>query len=232
MKKTVPSTLLPLTILLTIVAIGRAAIAQSHRSPTSESEAVTLNVQILPTSDGINGTGLFAEKYPKVIDVKDAAAFADRIAAYGAAYRVWIAPKGWTGSAVVGGDGSTLVTLGPVGGSSKSGPRLRYVDSGGCAGCALSDAAPYFPSAMKKWKELFGYETPEVLPRGIKLIRISPTLAMYALPEANDLLGGGAVYFIPPDEDFFARAEFFLPDTDGKLLKFLVDTVVSQEKWK
>lgn len=232
MKRTAKSSLPPLIALFTILVSGSAVATLSHRSPTRESDAITLTVQILPTSHGINGTGLFAEKYPKVIEVKDAAPFADRIAAYGAAYHVWIAPKGWTGSAVVGADASTLVTLYPANGSAKSGPRLRYVDSGGCAGCALGEASPYFPSAKQAWKESFEGETPDARPRGIKLIRVSPTLAMYALPEANDLLCRGAVYFMPPNEDFFARVEFFLPDTDAKLLKFLVDTAVSQQKWK
>lgn len=231
MKRTVQSTLLPLVALFTILLSGSAVAALSHGRSTGESDAVTLTVQILPTSDGTDGRGLYTERYPKTIDVKDAAAFADRIAAYGAAYRVWIAPKGWTGSAVVGGDGSTLVTLGPVSGSAKSGPRFRYEDSGGCAGCALEDAAPYFPSAMKKWKELFGYETPEVLPRGIKLIRVSPTLTVYTVPGGNGLLSRGAAYFMLSDE-YSAKVEFYLPRTDAKLAEFLVDTAVSQQKWK
>lgn len=233
MKRTAKSSLPPLIALFTILVSGSAVATLSHRSPTRESDAVTLTVQILPTSDGINRTGLFAEKYPKVIEVKDAAAFADRIAAYGAAYHVWIAPKGWTGSAAIGADASTLVTLYPVSGSAKSGPRFRYENAGGCAGCALQEAAPYFQNAMQDWKRSFGdVGPPHALPRDTKLIPVSSTLVMYSLPDGNGLLGRGAAYFVPPSEYIFERAEFRLPDTDAKLLKFLVNTAVSQQKWK
>lgn len=225
------SSVLSLITLFTILICGGSAVALSYGT-SAESSPVILTVHVLPTSDGLSGSGLFAEKYPKIVEVKNAAAFADRIAAYGAAYRVWIAPKGWTGSAAIGADGSTLVSLYPASGSAKSGPRFRYLDEGGCAGCALHDAAPYFPSAMQAWKNFFGYETPEVLPRGTKLVRLSPTLVMYVLPGGDRLLGHGAAYFIPPNEDFFAQAEFFLPHADQKLLTFLVKTVVIEQGWK
>lgn len=196
-----------------------------------ESSTVTLAVNVLTTSDEVNGTGLHLDKYQKTIRVEGAAGFADRIAAYGAAYRLWVAPKGWTGSAAVAFDGRTVVNLYPPNGSAKSGPRFLYEDSGGCAGCALAGAAPYFPSARLELKRMFESDTVP-LPRGTELVPVSSSLVMYLLPDGNKLLGRGAAYFTPPNEDFFARYEFFLPGTDAKLLKFLVDTAVSQQKWK
>lgn len=47
------------------------------------------------------GDGRYADRYPKTIRVEAAAAISNRISAYGAAYRVCIAPKGWTGTAVL-----------------------------------------------------------------------------------------------------------------------------------
>ena len=85
---------------------------------------------------------------------------------------------------------------------------------------------------MQKWKEMFGYETREKLPRGIRLVRLSSTLVSYSLPEREGLLGRGAAYFIPPNEYFFARGDFVLPRTDEKLLDFLVCTLVRQQNWK
>lgn len=202
-----------------------------YGTPTN-SATVTLAVHILPTADGGSGSGLFADRYPKIIEVKDVAAFADHIAAYGVAYHVWIAPKGCTGSAVVGADGSTVVKLYPVNGSAESGPRFRYDDTGGCAGCALDEAAPYFPRAMQAWKKSDGSLGPaDTLPRGLKLIPISSTLAMYTLPSRENLAGRGAAYFIPSNE-YFARGDFFLPRPDAKLLDFLVRTLVNKRNWK
>jgi uncharacterized protein DUF4850 len=223
-----------LLILLAGIWISIIFASLSSRASSEKRSAVTLTVYALPTSDGASGkTGAFADRYPKTIEIKDSALFTGRIAAYGAAYRVWIAPKGWTGSADVGGDGSTVVKLHPVRGSSASGPRFYYQDTGGCAGCALSDAAPYFPSAMQKWEEMFGYETPEKLPRGIRLVRLSSTLVSYSLPKREGLLGRGAAYFIPPNEYFFAaRGDFVLPRTGEKLLDFLVRTLIRQQNWK
>lgn len=217
---------------LALIVLGSLSAALVTALSGKESQTVTLTVNVLPTSDEVNGTGLHADRYPKTVRVESTAGFADRIAAYGAAYRVWIAPKGWIGSSTVAFDGRTAVNLYPPDGSAKSGPRFLYEDSGGCAGCALTGAAPYFPKAMEDLKKSFGTDTVETLPHDTKLVSVSPSLVMYSLPGRDGLLGSGAAYFLPPNEYFFARAEFFLPDIDAKLLKVLVDAAVSQQKWK
>jgi len=225
----------PPALLILLAGILTSGIFANLSGGASREErlAVTLSVHALPTSDGASGeTGAFADRYPKTVEVKDSAPFTGRIAAYGAAYRVWIAPEGWTGSAVVGGDGSTVVKLHPMSGSAGSGPRFYYQDTGGCAGCALSEAAPYFRNAKQEWKEMFGYETPEKLPRGITLARLSSTLVTYSLPQREGLLGRGAAYFIPPHEYFFARGDFFLQRADKKLLEFLVRALITEQRWK
>jgi hypothetical protein len=229
MKKRVKSIFALSAGLLGIAALGWSVNASSGRTPGEEFSTVTLAVIVLPTS---NGAGMSVETYPKTIRVNGAAPFSERIAAYGLANRVWIAPKDWTGSAEVGADGSTLVKLFPLNGSQKSGPRFRYSDTGGCAGCALGEAAPYFPNAMREWKKSFGYETAEVLPPGIKLVPVSSTLVMYLLPDKGGLLGRGVAYCQPPSRFHFAKAEFVLPRADAKLSKFLIRTLVGQQKWR
>jgi len=79
---------------------------------------------------------------------------------------------------------------------------------------------------------MFGYETPEKLPRGITLARLSSTLVTYSLPQREGLLGRGAAYFIPPHEYFFARGDFFLQRADKKLLEFLVRALITEQRWK
>lgn len=202
----------------------------SRGIPEEQRSTITLTVQVLPTSYGVDTPP--AETYPKTIQVSDGGPFSELIAAYGLANRVWIAPKGWIGSAAVAFDGRTVMNLYPPNGSAKSGPRFRYEDTGGCAGCALDGAAPYFPKAMEDLKKLFGTDTVETLPRDTKLVSVSSSLVMYSLPGRDGLLGSGAAYFLPPNEDFFAKAEFFVQDGDAKLLKFLLDTVVRQQRWK
>lgn len=204
------------------------AARQDRRRPPG---VVTLNVHVLRTSDGgaTGKVGLFADRYPKTVRVKNSAMFADRIAAIGAAYHVWIVPKGWSGSASVGGDGSTVVDLHSKKGSTGSGPRFHYEDTGGCAGCALSEAAPYFSRAMRGWKEFFGYETLETVPSGLKATSISPDLMAYTLPDKDGLVARGIMYYDAHDM-FFENALFVLPHADKELLGFLLHTLVTREK--
>ncbi len=167
----------------------------SQASPRMPSIAV-LKVHVLLTSDGGDpgGDGSYADRYPETIRVEAAAAFSNRISAYGAAYQIWIAPTDWTGTGAVGGDGSTEVDLHPVRYSTNPRPRLHYENSGGCAGCALDAAAPYFPSAMQSWEELFGYDAPR-LPPGLKIDRVSQKLVTYSFFNGQDMLTRGAIYF-------------------------------------
>ncbi|MGH9728064.1 MAG: DUF4850 domain-containing protein [Candidatus Acidiferrales bacterium] len=203
----------------------------SDPQPAGSSSAIVLTVHVLPTSDGINGVGMYATKYPRSILVKNATAFSGRIEAYGAAYHVWIAPRGWSGSAAIGADGSTDVNLYPTKGSARAGPRLHYEDSGGCAGCALGAAAPYFPSAMRRFKELFDSGPTSTLPRGVKVISASPDLVTYSFPSGQNLITRGAAYF-DASEPFFEKTEFVLPRTDEKLLDFLLRTFISTQNLK
>ena len=205
--------------------------ADSQSSARTSSVAV-LKVHVLVTSDGgesAGGTGLYTDRYPKTICVEYATAFSNRISAYGAAHRVWIAPKGWTGSASIGADGSADVDLHSVKGSAIPGQRFHYENSGGCAGCAVDAAAPYFPSAMRRWKELFNYDTLSPLPPGLKIIRVSQNVVTYSYPSEHGLLARGVARY-DPSEPLLEKAEFVLPRSDAKLLNFLLNRFISTMK--
>jgi hypothetical protein len=220
---------LPLSLWL-LTLFGTERLSADRQTVDASHATVLLEVQILITSDGgePGGTALYADRYPKTIRVEHATAWSNRIAAYGAAYRVWIAPKDWTGSAAVGADGSTSVSLYPIGGSAASGPGLHYEDSGGCAGCAIDAGAPYFPTAMQQWKKLFYYGTLSPLPRGLTLTRVSPNVVTYSYPSGHDVLARGVACF-DPSEPFFQKAEFALPRSDAKLLGFLLGTFIGDK---
>jgi hypothetical protein len=205
--------------------------ASRQASRGGVSSTVTLTVHILPTDDSAGrGMGLYVNRYPKTVRVENATAFADRIAAYGAAFHVWIAPKGWTGSANSGGDASRFVSLYPVNGSAKSGPRFQYEDTGGCAGCAIDEAAAFFPSAAQGYDEP---GPPSAAPPGLKVTSRSPSLVTYTLPNLDGLMVRGVAYFNGSDSGpFFEKADFVLPDKDAKLMSFLVHTFIRREKLK
>lgn len=205
--------------------------ATDQASRHGSSSSVTLTVHILPTNDGAgHGMGLYVDRYPKTVRVENARAFAGRIAAYGAAFHVWIAPKGWTGSANSGGDGSRFVSLYPVKGSAKSGPRFQYEDTGGCARCAVDEAAAFFPSAAQVYD---GLGLPNAAPPGLKATSRPPSLATYKLRYPDGLMVRKVAYFNGSDSDpFFEKAEFALPGREAKLMSFLVHTFIPREKLK
>jgi Domain of unknown function (DUF4850) len=199
--------------------------------PAPAPSVVVLTVHVLVTSDGgeRGGTGLFADRYPKTITVENVTPFSNRIAAYGAAYRVWIAPKGWAGSAAVGADGSTDVDLHSARDSARSRQRFHYENSGGCAGCAVISAAPYFPSAKRQWKELFSNITLSPIPPGAQITHVSQSVVTYSYPSGHDLLARGVIHFDSANQ-FFEQAEFVLPRADSKLLNFLLQRFISSAK--
>jgi hypothetical protein len=186
-----------------------------------------LNVHVLVTLDGgdFGGMDLYTGRYPETIRVQQAAAFLNRISAYGAAYRVWIAPKGWTGFATIGADDSTDVDLYPAKASAALGQRFHYQNSGGCIGCAVGSAARYFPSAMRQWKALSTREPLKPLPPGLKIIRVSQNLVTYSYPRGHGLVARGAVHFDSSNQ-YSEQAEFVLPATDANLCKFLLHGVI------
>jgi hypothetical protein len=158
-----------------------------------------------------------------------------QIAAYGASSKVWIGPKGWTGSGVVGVDGNTVVKLYPNKNHSKSGPHITYYQVPACVGCMLEEAARYFPKARAEYNSEYNKDgkLPVRIPNGLKATRLSSTLVTYTLPDSNGLSTRGVAYYNPDnDNNPYTNAEFTLPSEQSHLSDFLVRTLIRREHLK
>ena len=200
--------------------------AKGHKSFLT----IALPVHTLSTDSAPDRkVGMFANRYPRTIAVRVPREFANRIEAYGTGFRVWIGPRGWTGSSGVGVDGSTTVSLFPATGHKILGARLTYHDAGACAGCAVDGAAPYFPAAMREGTELFS-AGPIPVPQGLKLVRLSATLVTYQLPREDGLIVRGVVFYQAGSDPVLKDAKFVMPAGDAGLLSFLLRAFISREK--
>jgi hypothetical protein len=206
--------------------------------------SVNLPVTILPTSDGYSGEGMYADKYPSTFSVENATGFADQIAAYGAAYHVWIAPQGWTGLSGSGVDGNISVDLYPPGlgayggdvGVPNGGPHITYYEVPGCVGCMLDGAAQYFANAMQQYNSMYNSDgsNPITIPQGLKITPISSTLVTYTFPDENGLSIHGVAYYNPGVQNmqgaFYAEARFILPKAQADLSDFLSKIFINREE--
>jgi hypothetical protein len=192
-----------------------SASAQLSTRPT------TLKVTVLPTSFGL--PDVTAPTYPATVNVEVPSQL--QIAAYGAAGRVWLAPSSWTGAGSVGVDGNVFVNLTPTGGNSASGPRIAYMAMPACTSCILSRAAVYFPDALEQWNTNFNSDRKNPIARpadGLLLSRLGPHLVQYGLPSENGLPVRGAAFYDPSGDRFYEEVRLVLPETDERLVEFLV----------
>ena len=188
------------------------------------------DVTVLPTSAGQDQTF----DYPTMYPVSDESSFSDQLAAYGAAGEIWLGPKSWTGEGIVGVDGGERVTLYPVGASAtSSASRISYAKEPACVGCILSEAAPYFPAAMKEWKKSFDDPNgSEILAMpGLQITNTSsPNVVRYSLPASNGFFTVGIADYASADDGsdpFFAEARVTLPKGKEKLADFLLQDFIT-----
>lgn len=172
---------------------------------TSSGEAkrsVRLNVRVLPTRYGISGRE--EPSYPSTIEVRLPERWASEVEAYGVAGLVLLGPKNWTGAGSVGANGSRGARLQPPGGPSPSaGAWIWYADTGGCAGCAVIEAAQYFDSVRDRWDGSYG-TLPE-RPPGVQSHLLSPRLLAYRIPDAGFEVNG--VAYTPLTDSDISTAE-------------------------
>lgn len=203
---------------------------------TLDSSSSKVPVEVLMTSDGIQGDSMYSDQYAKTAIVKGGDAVAGEIQAYGTAFHIWIGPRGWTGSSSSGADGNLSVNIFPQGGSDTLGPHINYYEIPGCVGCMLSAAAPYFPTAMQAWDTQFNDDgtNPIDIPPGLRVTLLSPTLVTYTLPDTGGLSVQGVVYYDSEmqSEVPFAQAEFVLPHQDSTMCNFLLQTFIVREGLK
>ena len=197
---------------------------------------VSVPVTAIPTSDAMKGTGMYSDQYPSSENLDGLDAFASQIQEYGGAYKLWLGPKGWTGSSAAGADGNTSIRLYPMGGSDSSGPHINYTLIPACEGCMLSSAAPYFHQARESWNQQFNQDgsMPIQAPSGLKVDSLSPTLVSFSVPDSAGLLTCGVVYYdsTKSSDVPFAEAKFVLPQADSALAHFLSRSFVTREGLK
>jgi len=206
---------------------------RSNYKSTLDSSIARLSVNILSTTDGLQGKGMYANRYPKNVDAKGGGKFFKQIAAYGAAYHIWIGPKEWTGEGASGVDGTLSVNLFPPNGSDSVGPHINYYEVPACVGCMLSAAALYFPDAMQNWNSQFNDDGSDSIriPNGLKITTISSRLLTYTLPDRNGLAVRGVAYYDSTMESNlpFAQAEFTYSRQDSTLIEFLLQSFIFRE---
>ena len=188
-----------------------------------------LPVIVLPTIDGgaSDDSEVNSFQYPQK-DTIDADTLNSLIAAYGAAYQVWLGPAGWVGNSRLGADGNIDVVLHPKTDSSKSGPHIFYYEAPACVGCILEAAARYFPEAMKE--NVREYHDTAKIPDGIQIKHLSSTLITYSLPSRSDLSMRGVAHFTG-DQDY-VEACFILPKKDTNLADFLINNFIKTKHLK
>lgn len=180
---------------------------------------VTLPVTVLPTDFGLPDEP--APSYPANVTVDVPPTI--RVAAYGAAQHVWLAPPSWTGRGSVGVNGNVSVQLYPLG-SRTPAPRITYTVIPACRVCMLSSAAPYFPDALKQFNEQYNADgkNPVAVPPGLTITRLTPNLVTYALPNENDLLVRGAAFYDAKNDGFYEEVRVTLPVTNERVADFLL----------
>jgi len=182
--------------------------------------SVTLQVTVLETPHGLNDDP--APTYPATITIDVPSGL--QMAAYGAAYYVWLGPPSWTGQSAVGADGSEFVSLFPMNGSATSGPRIVESAEIGCTGCKTSDAAPYFQDALRDYNReaisdgILQFE----LPKGLVVRRVSWRLSTFSFPNERDLRVRGAAFWDHSVDGPFQDITLALPARDQLLADFLL----------
>lgn len=198
-----------------------------NSTPVPTVQTVTLPVSIITPTFGGSAT---AFSYPTHITVTVPVAWAPQIQAVGAVGFVAIVPKGWTGQAAEGADGSRSVTLYPQGGLAHHGPRLTIETAGACEGCAWAEAYPYFSWVQQHYQSSWGFvDNAAPIPGYVA----GPNLRFYTAPTTpNGYHVTGIAYapFITQPKSFilFRRAQVVLPPGEHSLASVMLNELLSQ----
>ena len=195
------------------------------------SDSIKLRVNVIETSDGVEGRQLYTEYYPKTITIEKFDIIALPIELYGASKALWPGPKGFTGTAMAGADGSIEVQLFPAGRSKNTTPYVRYQSIPACMGCMMSAASPFFESAKNDL--LTNYDSTLLslvsIPKQLVIQKKSATLVTYTFKDSGGAEVRGVAYYSTASDSSsasFEQAEFVLPDnkalTDA-LMKLYID---------
>ena len=212
----------------------------------------TYKVKVLLTVDGQAGTGLYSDRYLDSLEVNGDPSITNQLAAFGAAYQVWLAPKNWIGAGVDGTDGNFRASFYPKNskintstGDVISGSHIYYLGIPECEYCYLRAAAPFFPAALTRYNSR-GYNDDGsdniIMPKGLNVKAISKTLKTYTMPDKEGLSTVGVVYYNPAADLYnapegsmvnpYESAEFVLPTADASLANFLVQYFIASQGLK
>lgn len=179
--------------------------------------AAKLLVRVVPTS---YGAGESDHKYPQTIKLKIPKSLKDAITAYGAADQIGRAPKDWDGTAAQGADGSTIVRFRPRFGRSRAGSYMVHESAGGRAGCAVVDAARYFPDAKRQAQTLF-LEVARKTPAALRINRVSQHLVTFSFVDTAGATVRGVAFYSGNSDEQLALTSVVLPRSDAALTRFL-----------
>jgi len=191
-------------------------------------DTIVLNVVQLKTDYGFDTTGS-QYSYPSTVDTSAPKAYEDKLGAYGAAEKVIVGPKGWTGEGFIAADGSGFIGLYPFNGSTKQGSRITVTVHPACVGCALGAAAPFFPEAKSQFEKDF--PGPVEIPSGLKIQPITKKLIGYSLSNTPDGLEvNGVAYFeMNSGQPYFIQMEVTLPSTGHDLSTVILNLFIQRQ---
>jgi len=207
---------------------SRTASPNPSPSPATTT-TVVLTVSTLPTTFGGPGD---TNTYPATIRVTVPHLISGEIAAYGVAGTVVVGPASWTGSGLVGADGSVGFTLAPQGASPGTGAEMVYQFDGACVGCAWSDASAFFPAvAAAALSAGAGPASPP--PIGLQTEPLATGLIGFSLPGSTPgyQLNGVAYTNLPGStaDPIFEELDLSLPTTEHTLATVILNALVANE---
>ncbi|WP_171822670.1 DUF4850 domain-containing protein [Sulfobacillus thermosulfidooxidans] len=198
-------------------------------NPVSLMQVVTLPVSIVTPSFGGE---VVTFHYPKTVSVTVPVEWASQLQAVGALGFVILTPKGWSGTAQEGADGSKRVILYPSGGSAQHGPRILLNTSSACVGCAWFAAAPYFSWVRQHFASAgWGtYHGPV-----ISGYALSADLRAYHAPNTPMGYHVNGIAYAPfienpngHDQILFRQAETILPPGEHSLATVILNNLLPQ----
>jgi len=224
-----------------VIFCSTSSCKQNRQSPSvttppekisSVKDSVVLPVTVLVTMDAIDGRQSNAADYPKTIALDWFDTTATPVAVYGASQGLWMGPKGFTGSAATGADGSVAIRLFPQGGNEANPPFVRYERIPACVGCMMSAAAPYFANAKTDLLNNYGSAMPDMvrMPNELVVQKRSLTLVTYTYMEGSSSQITGVAFYSSPGDSTrgdFEQAEFALGPDNKALTALLLNRYIS-----
>ena len=180
-----PSTL-PATTVTTSHATTTTSAAVSRQSAVT----VSLPVVTCPTTFGVPPST--TPTIPSFVSVSVPNNLANQLYVYSdqASIMRLVAPSGWVCTATYGADGSGGVSVYPPGQTLSASPlaagsteaAIVGSQSGGCAGCAVTQACPLFATAAADYQAQFAQACPTKRPSAESVSSISSSLVSFADP--------------------------------------------------